>query len=196
VVKFLRRSQNIDSEIFDEPGLAILEELNLPEGKELDIETITKEVLRKIDIVQNKDKKIRLLGSLARLSYSWVFAVFLELLSDPSEEIRDVAVRELARRDDYPLSLIYQKLIRPPWYVKSAILRILSLKKDPEAVKHIEGVIEDPNVEVKRSAAWALGEIGGREARALLVRLSRDKNPYVRMAAASGLEKICDFKFS
>ena len=195
MVKFLRRSRNKNSQIFDNPNLDIFEELNSPAVKEADVETIIRAVHRKIDILQSRDKKMQVLHSIARLSDPWVCAVFLDLLADPSEDIRDAAARELARRDDYPLSKIYLRLTRPPWYVKSAILRILSLKKNPESVKHIQSVIDDPNVEVKRCAAQALGEIGGREARTLLVRLTKDKNPYVRMAATEALEKICDFKF-
>jgi len=196
LVKYLRRSQSDGSQIIDEQTLDLLEELRPPDAQENDVEVITKAVLRKIDILQNRDKKIRLLRSLAQLSHPWVCAVLLELLADPSEEIRDLAGRELSDRDDCPILTIYQKLTQPPWYVKSAILRILGSRKDPQAVKHIQGVIDDPNVEVKRSAAQALGEIGGKEARTLLVRLTKDTNPYVRLAAAEALEKICDFRFS
>lgn len=195
VVKFLRRSRNGNSEIFEETGLDILEQIKAAEAKEPDAETITKAILRRVDILQNRDKKIKLLRSIARLSHPWVCAVFMELLADPSEEIRDIAVQELARRDDCPIFKIYERLAHPPWYVKSAILKILSLKKNAEAVRHIQSVIDDPNVEVKRYAAQALGEIGGKEARTLLVRLSKDSNPYVRMAAVEALEKICDLKF-
>lgn len=196
VVKYLRRSQSDGARIIDEQTLDLLEDLRPSGDQENDIDVITKAVLRKIDILQNRDKKLRLLRSLARLSHPWVCAVLLELLADPSEEIRDLAVRELAARDDCPILTIYQKLTRPPWYVKSAILRILGARRKAEAVKHIEAVLDDPNVEVKRGAAQALGEIGGKEARTLLVRLTKDSNPYVRLAAAEALDKICDFRFS
>jgi len=196
VVKYLRRSQSDGARIIDEQTLDLLEDLRPSGDQENDTDVITKAVLRKIDILQNRDKKLRLLRSLARLSHPWVCAVLLELLADPSEEIRDLAVRELAARDDCPILTIYQKLTRPPWYVKSAILRILGARKKAEAVKHIEAVLDDPNVEVKRGAAQALGEIGGKEARTLLVRLTKDSNPYVRLAAAEALDKICDFRFS
>jgi len=195
VVKFLRRSRNGNPELFEETGPDILEQIKAAEAKEPDAETITKAILRRIDILQNRDKKIKLLRSIARLSPPWVCAVFMELLADPSEEIRDIAVQELAGRDDCPIFKIYERLAHPPWYVKSSILKILSLKKNVEAVKHIQSVIDDPNVEVKRNAAQALGEIGGKEARILLVRLSKDTNPYVRTTAVEALEKICDLKF-
>jgi hypothetical protein len=195
VVKYLRRSQGGGSRIIDEQAQDLLDELRATDTQAPDGEAITKAVLRKIDILQSRDKKIRLLRSLVRLSHPWVCSVLLELLANPSEEVRDLAVRELAGRDDCPVLRIYQKLTQPPWYVKSAILRILGIRKNPEAVKHIRGVIDDANVEVKRSAAQALGEIGGKDARTLLVRLTKDENPHVRSAAAEALDKICDFRF-
>jgi len=195
LVKYLRRSQGNGSEIIDEQTLGLLEDLRPPAEAENDTSAITKAVLRKVDILQSRDKKLRLLRSLARLSHPWVCAVLLELLADPSEEVRDLAVRELSEREDCPILSIYQKLAQPPWYLKSSILRILGNRRSPEAVKHIQGVVDDPNVEVKRSAAQALGEIGGKQARTLLVRLTKDTNPYVRMAAAEALDKICDFRF-
>ena len=195
MVKYLRRSQGDGSAIIDEQTLDLLEELRPPQNVENDIAAVTKAVLRKIGILQNRDKKLRLLRSLSRLPHPWVCAVLLELLTDPSEEIRDLAVRELSGREDCPILTIYQKLAQPPWYLKSSILRILGNRRSPEAVKHIQGVVDDPNVEVKRCAAQALGEIGGKQARTLLVRLSKDTNPYVRLAAAEALDKVCEFRF-
>jgi HEAT repeat protein len=195
VVKFLRRSQPEEPELSDQ-SLKVYEGLPIPKTKEPDIQAISGAVLRKIDILQNKQKKLRMLKTIARLRLPWVSAVLLELLSSPNEDIRDTAVKELAQRDDWPVQKIYQQLARPPWYAKSAALRILSLKKYADAARHIRLVLDDPNVDVRRSAAGALGEIGGQEARSLLVRMAKDSNLYVRRAAQEALDKVCDLKFS
>ncbi len=195
MIKYLRRSQPEDPGLSDQ-NLKAWEVLKVPKTKEFDIPAITRSVLRKIDILQNKRKKANLLKTIARLQLPWVPAVLLELLSDPCEETRDIAVKELAARDDWPIEKAYQRLARPPWYAKSAALRILSLKKCADAVSHIKPILADPNVDVRRSAAQALGEIGGREARVLLVRMSKDKNLYVRKVAQEALDKVCDLKFS
>ena len=195
MIKFLRRSQPEEPEL-SEQSLKVYEGLHIPKTKEPDIQAISGAVLRKIDILQNKQKKLRMLKTIARLRLPWVSAVLLELLSSPNEDIRDIAVKELAQRDDWPVQKIYQKLARPPWYAKSAALRILSLKKYADAAKHIKLVLDDPNVDVRRSAAGALGEIGGQEARTLLVRMAKDNNLYVRKAAQEALDKVCDLKFS
>jgi HEAT repeat protein len=195
VIKFLRRSQPEEPELSGQ-SLKVYEGLHIPKTKEPDIHAISGAVLRKIDILQNKQKKLRMLKTIARLRLPWVSAVLLELLSSPNEDIRDIAVKELAQRDDWPVQKIYQQLSRPPWYAKSAALRILSLKKCADAAKHIKLVLDDPNVDVRRSAAGALGEIGGPEARAFLVRMAKDSNLYVRKAAQEALDKVCDLKFS
>lgn len=195
MIKFLRRSQPEEPEL-SEQSLKIYEGLPILKTKEPDIHAISGAVLRKIDILQNKQKKLRMLKTIARLRLPWVSAVLLELLSSPNEDIRDIAVKELAQRDDWPVQKIFQQLARPPWYAKSAALRILSLKKYADAAKHIKLVLDDPNVDVRRSAAGALGEIGGQEARALLVRMAKDSSLYVRKAAQEALDKVCDLKFS
>jgi hypothetical protein len=195
VIKFLRRSQPQDPGL-SEQNLQHYEVLRVPNTKELDIPAITRAVLKKFEILQNKQKKTKLLKTIARLQQPWLPAVLLELLSDPCQEIRDIVVKELAARDDWPVQMAYQKLTLAPWYVKSSALRILSLKKCADAVRHIKLVLKDPNVDVRRSAAGALGEIGGQEARALLVGMAKDKNLYVRKAAQEALEKVSDLKFS
>jgi HEAT repeat protein len=196
VVKFLRRGRPQESEIIDEQARELITDLLSSEGQAPDSESVARAVRRKLDILQTRDKKMKMLKSIGRLNSEWACAVLFELLTDPSEEIRDSAVRELARRDDCPMDKLSRRLLHPPWYVKSAILRIFCLKKSGEAVAAITHVIDDPNVEVRRWAALALGRIGGAEARILLVRLAKDKNAYVKQAAADALDKICEFKFS
>jgi HEAT repeat protein len=180
----------------DEQAMDLIKGLAPAEGPSPDIEAVAQAVLRKLDILQGREKKMRMLRSIGRLDSAWACAVLFELLSDASEDVRDAAVRELAHRDDCPCKKLYARLRQPPWYVKSAILRIICLRKDAEAVDAIKGIIEDPNVEVRRWAALALGRIGGAEARALLIRLAKDRNPYVKQAAMDALDKICEFKFS
>jgi len=193
--KFLRRTQAEAAEGYEE-SLREVESLLPPEVQAADAQAVTNAVLRKLAIIRDRGKKLKMIRALGHLDAPWIPAVFLELLGDPMEEIRDMAIRELSRRKDWACAAVYERLDRPPWYAKSAALRLLAERKEEEAVPHIRRVIDDPNVDVKRSAALALGAIGGREARALLVLLARDKSPYVRTAAERMLERLCDFKFS
>jgi HEAT repeat protein len=198
-VKFLRRSFPQDDVALPAgAGVDLISDLQVsaatapPE----DAATVARAVLLKLDILQGRDKKVRLIRSIARLDSAWACAVLFELLGDVSEEIRDLAVRHIAPRGDCPMDRLYGRLQQPPWYVKSAILRIFCLRRDAGAVSAIGAVVDDPNVEVRRWAALALGRIGGPDARSLLVHLSKDRNPYVKQAATDALDKVCDFKFS
>jgi len=194
VAKFLRRNPPGEAE----PTGPLFEELHIvPAGDGIaDPRQTALEILRKVEIIQSRAKKVRLLQAAARSEAAWATPLLIELLGDPTEEVRDLAVRELVARPDCPLADLCERLARPPWYGKSAALRVLAAKKVRETARAIRAVIDDPNADVRRSAALALGEIGGAEARALLVRLAKDISPYVRAAAVSALDKVCEFKFT
>lgn len=195
MVKFLRRPAGRgQSLVIDDWGPDFVAGLKTENGR-VDDQALSEAILRKFAILQTRDKKIQLLKNLSPLTEPGVWHAFLSLLGDSSEDIRDMAARELASREDCPLERLHQRLLQPPWYVKSAILRILCSKKDLHAVPAIGEAARDVNVDVRRAAAVALGEIGGPEARTILVRLTRDQNPVVRAAAAEALDKIVDLKF-
>jgi hypothetical protein len=195
VIKFLRRSPVEASET----ASPFLNELEIPQpeaSESVDSRLLAKQALGKIEILQNRARKVRLIHTATEIEADWAAFVLVGLLGDPIEEIRGIAVRALIAREDCPLEDVCALLARPPWFAKSAALQILAAKKVPWTARCLRVVIDDPNADVRRSAAAALGEIGGAEARALLVRLGKDSSSYVRSAAQSALDKICDFKFT
>jgi len=155
----------------------------------------SKSVLGKIEAVKEKKKRLRIIKAISRIDAPWVAGVLLNSLEIPCEEIRDFIINELGHRENLNLDIFYQKLKASPWYVKSAILKIMGILKNPLSIKYIESVFKEHNVEVRRSAAQALGEIGGKDALALLVRLAKDKNHYVKRSAEEALRKASDLKF-
>jgi len=120
----------------------------------------------------------------------------IQALDDPIEDIRKTIVTELSNREDLDLSLLYQRLHKTPWYVKTGCLRILGLRKNTSSVKYIESLVNDPNIEVRRILAIVLGEIGGKKALALLTKLSEDASSFVRTPALQALQEISQVKFS
>ena len=185
----------------EESGAAVpvLEELQIstaPADEAREPRAQAAEILAKTAILQNRGKRIRLIHAAARIEAPWTSFFLVGLIADPIEEVRGIAVRGLIARDDCPLEDVCKRLTRPPWFAKSAALQILAAKRIPGTARFIRAVIEDPNADVRRSAAAALGEIGGAESRTLLVRLGRDASPPVRAAAQAALDKICDFKFT
>ena len=65
-----------------------------------------------------------------------------------------------------------------------------------EAIPQMGQAVADANVEVRRAAAEALGEMGGDEALRYLVVLKKDANPYVRAAAEEAIRKTSGVRFS
>jgi hypothetical protein len=153
-------------------------------------------VLRKLRSLPDKERRLKILKAIARLKAPWILRVLLDALKDPCEANRDFLIKELSRREIWNLAPFLEKLHQPPWYVKSSVLKVLSLRKEPKALAAIEKVLSDPNVEVRRSAAEALGEIGGQEALAILVKLTKDESAYVRQAAAEAVRRTSRVRFS
>ena len=152
--------------------------------------------LRKLALTQDKKKRLKVLKAYARLDTRLAGKVLIEALGDPCEEIRDFLIRELGERESFDPDLAYAKLAGPPWYARSAVLRVLAARRLEGAVRHIERVLGDANADVRKCAAEALGEIGGRESLPLLVRLAKDQNPYVKAAAQDALQKASSVRFS
>jgi hypothetical protein len=152
--------------------------------------------LRKLERTSDRRKRLAILKACARAGAPWVESLYWEALTDTCEEVRDYLVRDLSSRPAFDLDHALHRLRRPPWYARSSVLRVLGAHKARAAVPEIQGVIDDTNVDVRRAAAEALGEIGGDEALALLVRLRKDANPYVRSAAEEGILKASTLRFS
>lgn len=204
VLKFLRESSYPDFDVYEHylgdnfRAVANAAKRAVKEFEEKDRKSryYAESVLRKLASLQDKERRFKILKAIAKLKAFWVQKVLLEALADPCEANRDFLVKELSHREAWNLAPFYERLQKPPWYVKSAMLKVLGLRKDRGAISHIEHVLGDANVDVRKSAADALGEIGGKETLALLVKLTRDKSSYVRAAAAEALRKVSRVRFS
>ena len=203
-LKFLREASYQESEVYkcfvedDFRAIANAAKRAVKEFEEKDKKGgyYSDAVLRKLSSLPDKQRRLKILRAISRLQAPWVLNVLLERLSDPSETVRDFLVKELSQREVWNYSAFYDRLTQPPWYMRSAVLRILGLRKDGAAVPLIKGLLADPNIDVRKSAAEALGEIGGKEALALLVKLTKDGSVYVRQAAGDALRKVSSVRFS
>ncbi len=165
-------------------------------GKKVSLDHLIQKIILKIKSTADKKIRAKIIRGLAQVKEAWVPSLLLELLADPSEEIRQVILAALSSRDDLPLSSVCAKLKKQPWYVKTAALQLLGQKKRPETIEAIASIIDDPNVEVRRHAAICLGNIGGQEVIPLLVKLLKDDNHYVKQAAQKSLEKSSQVRFT
>jgi HEAT repeat protein len=119
-----------------------------------------------------------------------------ELLEDPHEKVRDYAVKELSGFDSVDVSLLNKKLRHPNWFVRCAALKLLGKRNDLFSPESTEPLLHDSNAEVRKTAAWTLGEIGGKESVKKLVKLTHDKNRFVRAEAEKALDKASRLKFT
>lgn len=152
-------------------------------------------VLKKIKTTKDRDKRLKLIKALARSKKTWVCNVLVDSLEESCEDIREYLIRELGQRDDLDLDILYPKLTALTWHVKSSSLKILGMRRNPQSLIQISKILSDPNADVRAKAAWALGEIGGKQALALLSKLTRDENNFVRMSAEKALQKASQLRF-
>ena len=79
----------------------------------------------------------------------------------------------------------------PEERVRSFSTRVLGKLRKPESVELLRRLLNDRSVYVRFNAAWALGELTDRQARATLLRLEqRDPSPLVRQSAGESRRKI------
>jgi HEAT repeat protein len=152
--------------------------------------------IQKLAATPDKKKRLGILKACAKVRAPWVEELFWEALGDPCEGVRGYVFLELARKRTLDLGRALGRLGRPPWYARSAVLKLLGVHRAQAAIPKIEKALEGTaNADIRRSAAEALGEIGGEEALGLLVGLKKDPNPYVRQAAEEAIRKASEVRF-
>ena len=152
--------------------------------------------LLKLGRTPDKAKRLRIVAACAKVGRPWAEELLWEVLSDPNEAVRNLAVKELSGRQALHPEWAIRRLIPPPWYARSSALTVIGRRGIREALPAVGRTAEDANVEVRRAAAEALGALGGEEAVRLLVRLRKDANPYVRAAAEEAIGKTSGVRFS
>ena len=157
---------------------------------------ICERFLQKLARTPDKARRLAILRACAKVRAAWVEELFWEALGDPCENVRAFVVGDLAGRRTLDLARALSRLERPPWYSKSSVLRLLGIHRAKGAMPAIRKAVEETtNVDIRRAAAEALGEIGGEEALGLLVQLKKDPSPYVRQAAEDAIRKASDVRF-
>jgi hypothetical protein len=159
-------------------------------------ESLLHSALNKIHSQKERQMRFKIIKGIAKSSLPWVSEVLVQSLDDPVEEIRSFIINELGNRENLDLNLLYQRLLTPPWYAKTACLKILGLRRAASSVEHIKNLMNDSNIEVRRTLAVVLGEIGDDKALALLAKLTNDSSPFVKKPAQQALQKASQLKFS
>jgi HEAT repeats len=150
----------------------------------------------KLGRTPDRSVRLRILAACVKVDRPWVEELLWEALADPNEAVRAFVAKELAGRPSLRPDLAVRRLRLPPWFARSAALGIIGGKRIAAAGPEVARAAGDANVDVRRAAAEALGELGGEEALRVLVRLKKDPNPYVRAAAETAIGKTSGVRFS
>lgn len=151
---------------------------------------------KKISSTPDRQRRIFILSCCARLDRPWVERLLWKALEDYSELVRDSAVKQLINREKINDGLLLEALASCPWYVRCAALKVMGKRKMSQLVARLKPLLQDNNVEVRRTLAETLGEIGGDKALPLLVRLRQDKNNYVKTAAEIAMARVSSIRFT
>jgi HEAT repeat protein len=157
---------------------------------------ICRAFLGKLARTPDKTKRLAVIAACTKVRLPWVEELLWEALADPNEGVRGLVVKELRRLEPLHLEFALKRLRLPPWYARSSALGIIGCRRMREAIPQMGQAVADANVEVRRAAAEALGEMGGDEALRFLVVLKKDANPYVRAAAEEAIRKTSGVRFS
>jgi HEAT repeat protein len=152
--------------------------------------------LQKLGRTPDSARRQRIVAAYAKVPKPWAEEFLWEVLADPNESIRDFVMRELCARPSLRVEWVIRRLRMPPWYARSSALSVIGRRRIREALPGIGEAACDSNVEVRRAAAEALGEIGGEEAVRLLVRLKKDPSPYVKAAAEEAIARTSGVRFT
>ena len=152
--------------------------------------------LLKLGRTSDQAARRAILAACGRVARPWAEELLWEALGDPGESVRGQAAKALGDRPALRVELARARLSRPPWYARSAALAVIGRRRFREVLPEVAQAAGDANVEVRRAAAEALGEIGGEEALRHLVKLRKDASPYVRTAAEAAIAKTSGVRFS
>ncbi len=160
------------------------------------VSPVCRAFLLKLGRTPDRAKRQRIVAACVKVRQPWAEELLWEALADPSETIRGFVVRELCGRPALHAEWAARRLRLPPWYARSSALSVIGRRRIREALPGVGMAAGDANIDVRRAAAEALGEIGGEEAVRLLVQLKKDASPYVRAAAEEAIGKTSGVRFS
>lgn len=109
----------------------------------------------------------------------------------PDALMRQSALFAMGRSNDRRwASIVLRELYSPDPAMRYEAARACGELELRDAVHGLLEVLEDGDQEVQEVALWALGQIGGSEAKSALKRYSRSKNPALRSAAEDALDEL------
>jgi len=133
----------------------------------------------------------RALESLAYASNETVAELIREAYAAHEENVRVSAVFAMGRSADARWAgLVQQELFSPNPELRYEAARACGELQLREAVPEMEELADDADTEVQEAALWALGQIGGDEAREILEHYCLAEDEATRTAAEAALDQL------
>ena len=133
----------------------------------------------------------RALEAVAYVTNDEVVELLQQAYDHPEEKMRVSAVFGMGRSADARwIGTVAGELFSVNPEMRYEAARACGELEARAAVSRLAELIDDPDREVQEAALWALGQVGGDEARALLQRCCDEEDEFVRTAAEAALEEL------
>lgn len=110
---------------------------------------------------------------------------------DPEEEMRSSALFAMGRSaDSYWSGIVRGELLNESARMRYEAARAAGELADPLAVERLKLLLRDAAADVRDVAIWALGQIGGKEARRALQEVATSGTPTMRSGARDSLAEM------
>jgi HEAT repeat protein len=133
----------------------------------------------------------RALESLAYVGNETVIELIQAAYDMPDEKMHASAVFAMGRSADTRwATLVQNEIFSPNPELRYEAARACGELQLRDSVTDLSELVEDADPEVQEAALWALGQIGGDQARQILARCCQEENEAIRAAAEAALEEL------
>jgi len=140
----------------------------------------------------NSDAKLAIVHAVGYLAHVDGNGILVTAMGDADPQVRVAAIN--AWRDvlgQMSVTPVESKLTDADAKVRAAAATVVGAYADRNAVSTLEQlVVTDKDPFVRRNAAWALGQIGSRDAAGALLTAVNDKSGLVRLVAKASLAQL------
>ena len=143
------------------------------------------------DETETLEVRCRALEAVAYIGNQRISTLLQDAYDDPDDNMRASAIFGMGRSaDDRWIDTVIQELFDPNPHIRYEATRACGELEARAATSSLAALIGDPDREVQESALWALGKIGGDEARRLLKTCRQEQDEGIRSAAEAALVEL------
>jgi HEAT repeat protein len=149
-------------------------------------------IIKITDVLKKEQGETRMeyLESILKDKQDFNSDILISLLSLNDSAMREKLIREINSEYNLDEARLVETIKGAVWYVRAAIVKILSNRQSDYLLDVIEYLMNDKNVEVKLKLIEALSRLEPQQARIFLVRLKNDPLVWVKKEAEKALSRL------